>query len=112
MTTEIALVFFILSVSVVLLITEWIPMEVTALLVLGSVALTGLVSPAEALAGYTAWAARSGRWEEEMGRLEIGHRADLVALELPAEGAPEAAWKNLPLRLTMVDGEIVYEDLP
>ena len=53
MTPDIALVLFILAVAVVLLITEWIPMEVTALLALGSVALTGLVKPVEALSGFS-----------------------------------------------------------
>ena len=53
MTMEIALVLSILGVSVVLLVTEWIPMEVTALLALGSVALTGLVSPVQALSGFS-----------------------------------------------------------
>ena len=53
MTPEITLVLSILAVSVVFLITEWIPMEVTALLALGAVALTGLVSPAEALSGFS-----------------------------------------------------------
>jgi len=53
LTPEIALVFTILAAAVVLLITEWIPMEVTALLSLGAVALTGLVTPVEALAGFS-----------------------------------------------------------
>lgn len=53
MTPEIALVLTILAASVVFLITEWIPMEVTALLSLGAVALTGLVTPVEALAGFS-----------------------------------------------------------
>ncbi|UCD82854.1 MAG: SLC13 family permease [Desulfobacterales bacterium] len=53
MTPEIALVLSILTASVILLITEWIPMEVTALLALGAVALTGLVSPVEALSGFS-----------------------------------------------------------
>jgi di/tricarboxylate transporter len=53
LTPEIALVFTILTAAVVLLITEWIPMEVTALLSLGAVALTGLVTPVEALAGFS-----------------------------------------------------------
>jgi di/tricarboxylate transporter len=52
-TPDIALVMAILSVSVVLLVTEWIPMEVTALLAMGSVALTGLVRPVDALAGFS-----------------------------------------------------------
>lgn len=53
MTPEIVLVLIILAVSIVFLVTEKIPMEVTALLVLGAVALTGLVSPAEALSGFS-----------------------------------------------------------
>ena len=53
MTPEIALVLFILAASVIFLITEWIPMEVTALLSLGAVALTGLVTPVQALEGFS-----------------------------------------------------------
>ncbi|MGB9437813.1 MAG: SLC13 family permease, partial [Desulfobacterales bacterium] len=53
MTTDIAIVLSILAVAVVFLVTEWIPMEVTALLSLGAVALLGLVSPVEALAGFS-----------------------------------------------------------
>ena len=53
MTPDIALIISILAVAVVFLITEWIPMEVTALLSLGAVALTGLVSPVEALSGFS-----------------------------------------------------------
>lgn len=53
MTPEIFLVLAILAAAVVLLITEWIPMEVTALLALGVVAVTGVVKPAEALAGFS-----------------------------------------------------------
>jgi len=52
-TPDIALVLTLLAAAVVLLITEWIPMEVTALLALGAVALTGLVSPVEALSGFS-----------------------------------------------------------
>lgn len=53
MTPEITLVLCILAAAVIFLITEWIPMEVTALLSLGLVALTGLVTPVEALAGFS-----------------------------------------------------------
>ncbi len=53
MTPDVALVLSILAVSVFLLVTEWIPMEVTALLSLGAVALTGLVKPVEALSGFS-----------------------------------------------------------
>jgi di/tricarboxylate transporter len=53
MTADMLTVFIILGTAVVFLITEWIPMEVTALLVLGAVALTGLTTPTEALAGFS-----------------------------------------------------------
>lgn len=53
MTLEIALVLSILSISIIFLVTEWIPMEVTALLVLGIVALSGLVTPLESLSGFS-----------------------------------------------------------
>lgn len=53
MNPEIILVLGILLVAVVLLVTEWIPMEVTALLTLGAVALTGLVAPAKAVSGFS-----------------------------------------------------------
>ncbi len=53
MTLEIAVVLVLLITAVFFLVTEWIPMEVTALLSLGGVALTGLVSPVEALSGFS-----------------------------------------------------------
>ncbi len=53
MTLDIAIVLSLLAVAVVFLVTEWIPMEVTALLSLGAVALIGLVSPVEALSGFS-----------------------------------------------------------
>jgi di/tricarboxylate transporter len=53
LTFEIFLVLSILSIAIVFLVTEWIPLEVTALLCLGAVALTGLVSPVDALSGFS-----------------------------------------------------------
>ena len=53
MTLEIALVLSILAISIIFLVTEWVPMEVTALLVLGIVALSGLVTPLESLSGFS-----------------------------------------------------------
>jgi hypothetical protein len=41
LTYEIALVLIILGVSLVLFVTEWVRMDVVALLVLGATALTG-----------------------------------------------------------------------
>ncbi len=53
MTPDIAIILIILAVAVLLLVTEWIPMEVTALLSLGAVAITGLVKPLQALSGFS-----------------------------------------------------------
>jgi di/tricarboxylate transporter len=53
MTPDIVTVLAILCVAVVLFITEWIRVDVVALLVLVSLALTGLVDPAEALSGFS-----------------------------------------------------------
>jgi di/tricarboxylate transporter len=53
LTPQIVLTLLILAAAVLLLITEWLPMEVVALLALGAVAITGLVSAADALAGFS-----------------------------------------------------------
>jgi di/tricarboxylate transporter len=53
MTFEIAIVLAILGIAVVLFVTEWIRVDVVAMLVMGSLALTGLLSPVEALSGFS-----------------------------------------------------------
>ena len=53
MTTEIALVLGILAISLILFISEVIRMDLVAMLVLGALAVTGLVTPDEALAGFS-----------------------------------------------------------
>jgi len=53
MTWEIITVLGILSISVVLFVTEWVSMDMVALLVLGGLAVAGLVTPAEALSGFS-----------------------------------------------------------
>jgi len=53
MSAEIIGVLLILAAVILFLITEWVALEVLALLVLGVLAVTGLVSPTEALAGFS-----------------------------------------------------------
>ncbi len=53
MTTEIALTLTIVLIAAVLFITEWLRADVVALLVLGALAVTGLVTPEEALSGFS-----------------------------------------------------------
>lgn len=53
MTPEIILVLGILVVVIAVLVTEIMPLEVLAMLVLGVLAVTGLVSPTDALSGFS-----------------------------------------------------------
>ncbi|HSG43177.1 MAG TPA: SLC13 family permease [Anaerolineales bacterium] len=53
MATEIIIVLGILTISIILFITEWVRMDVVALLVLGALAVTGMVTPADALSGFS-----------------------------------------------------------
>jgi di/tricarboxylate transporter len=53
MPLAIAMVIAILLVALVLFVTEWIRMDLVALLVLSALALSGLVTPVEAFAGFS-----------------------------------------------------------
>lgn len=53
MTFEIALVLVILISCLILFVTEWVRMDVVALMVLSSLAILGLVSPVEAISGFS-----------------------------------------------------------
>ena len=53
MSGEIIIVLAILFAVMIVLVTEWVALEVVALLVLGVLALTGIVSPIEALSGFS-----------------------------------------------------------
>ncbi len=53
MTAEIIIVLSILAISILLFITEWVRMDVVALLVLSSLAVAGLITPSEALSGFS-----------------------------------------------------------
>ena len=50
MSAENIMVLVILVAVIVLLVTEWMPLEVIALLGVGVLAVTGILSPIEALA--------------------------------------------------------------
>jgi di/tricarboxylate transporter len=64
MTPQIAMVLAILLAAIVLFVTERIRVDVVALMVLVSLALTGLVTPTEALSGFArAPGAAPGRCE-------------------------------------------------
>jgi di/tricarboxylate transporter len=52
-TLDIAMVLAILAVAFLLFVTEWLRMDVVALLVLGALAVTGLVPPEQTLSGFS-----------------------------------------------------------
>ena len=61
-----------------------------------------------ALEGYTTMAARTISEEHRLGRIKVGYCADLTAFaEDPVTCNPDELITN-PVRMTMVDGEIVY----
>ena len=53
MTGDIAHMLVILAIAIVLFITDWLRVDIVALLVLVSLVLTGLITPAEAFAGFS-----------------------------------------------------------
>ncbi len=53
MSLEIVMVLVILVAVIFFLVTEWVPLEVLALLVMGVLAITGIVTSKEALAGFS-----------------------------------------------------------
>jgi di/tricarboxylate transporter len=52
-TTEIAVMLAILAVSILLFITDWLRVDVVAILILLALILTGLISPEEAFRGFS-----------------------------------------------------------
>ncbi|MCU0556993.1 MAG: SLC13 family permease, partial [Desulfobacterales bacterium] len=119
MTYPIAMVLSILAVAVVFLVTEWIPMEVTALLVLGAVAVSGLVEPIDALAGFsnpavvTVWAVfilSGGLTRTGVGnvvgrvvlRLSGSSEAWLVAVIMLSAGGLSAVMNNVAVAALML----------
>ncbi len=53
MTIEILLVLIIMGAALVLFLTGWLRMDIVALMIIGTLAFTGLLSPEESLAGFS-----------------------------------------------------------
>jgi predicted amidohydrolase YtcJ len=64
----------------------------------------------ETLAGYTSAAATAGGWETELGRIAVGMRADLTAVD-DVRDEDADAWSADRVRLTVVDGRVVHDAL-
>ena len=66
----------------------------------------------EAVRSFTTWNARSIGLEADQGSLEVGRRADLIALDDDPFTCEETAIARLAPSLTMVSGEIVSGERP
>jgi len=116
---DMILVLGILVVAVVFLVTEWIPMEVVALLVLASLALTGLVTPEEALSGFsnpaviTIWAvfilsgglSRTGvasRLGRRVQQVAGSHEARMIAVIMVCAALISSCMNNLAVVALML----------
>jgi predicted amidohydrolase YtcJ len=67
------------------------------------------VSVAQALTLFTSAAASACGLESEVGTISRGRRADIVVLEANPTRVPAAEIPHIPVRLTMVDGDIRWE---
>ena len=111
MTPQIATVLGILALAVVLFVTERVRVDLVALLVLVGLALTGLVTPAEALSGFsnlavvTVWAVLilsaglaltgvAGLVGRPLLRLAGGSEARLIALIMLTAGVLSGFMKS------------------
>lgn len=119
MNLEIALVFAILLACLILFVTEWVRMDVVALMVLSSLAMLGLVSPAEAVGGFsnpaviTVWAmfimseglTRAGVAEgigRQVMRLAGRSEARIIAIFMLVAGVLSAFMNNVGVAALML----------
>lgn len=119
MTPEIIIVLSILGLALLLFITGWLRMDVVALMVMASLAILGIVSPTEALAGFsnpavvTVWAMfilSAGLYQTGIARI-IGRQvlrlsgtgeARLVALIVLVSGILSAFMNNIGVAALML----------
>ena len=116
---DIALVTTILVIALVLFVTEALRMDIVALLVVGALTVTGLVTPAEAVAGFsneaviTLWAMfiisegllRTGVGDligRYLMRLAGRNEAALVAVIMLASGGLSAFMNNIGVAVLML----------
>jgi predicted amidohydrolase YtcJ len=66
----------------------------------------------EALAAHTINAARALGIEDRLGSIEPGKVADLVVLDGDLRATPAEALGEVPIRLTIVGGVVLYERAP
>ncbi len=66
------------------------------------------MSRADALRSLTSWPAYGAFWEDQLGSIEVGKRADFTILDADLLTAPVAELRNAKVVATVFNGEIVY----
>jgi len=119
MSLEIIIVFAILFLALLMFFTGWVRMDIVALLVLGTLALSGLITPTQALAGFsnpavvTVWAMfilSAALYQTGVARI-IGRQvmkmagtgeARLVAIIMLSSGLLSAFMNNIGVAVLML----------
>jgi predicted amidohydrolase YtcJ len=76
----------------------------------GGFQMENALSREHTLRGMTIWAAIANFQEDERGTLESGKAADVVILNRDLMTAEQGEFKNIDVKYTLVNGEVVYQD--
>ncbi|MFC3959276.1 amidohydrolase [Halovivax cerinus] len=97
-------------------VVPWYPFESIWWMVTRQTVTTGTlgpeeaIDPAEALRLWTRGSAYVLHWEDELGSVEPGKRADLAVLDRDIVTCPPDDIRETTVELTLVGGEVVHED--
>ncbi len=98
-------------------VVPWLPFQSLEWMVTRETVTAGTLGPAEAISRETAlemWtrdAAYTMHWEDEIGSIEPGKRADLAVLDTDYFNCPAEEISEIGVELTMTGGEVVHGDL-
>lgn len=96
-------------------VVPWFPFESIGWMVTRETVTAGTlgseqaITPTEALQLWTRQAAHTMHWEDELGSIEPGKRADLAVLDRDIVTCPEDEIRETTVEMTIVDGEVVHE---
>ncbi|WP_458210579.1 amidohydrolase [Haladaptatus sp. NG-SE-30] len=95
-------------------VVPWFPFESLWWMVTRETVTAGMlgpeeaITPSEALRLWTRDAAYTMHWEDEIGSIEPGKRADLAVLDRDIITCPEDEIRETTVELTLLGGEVVY----
>jgi predicted amidohydrolase YtcJ len=96
-------------------VVPWYPFQSLEWMVTRETVTAGKLGPDEgltrkqALRSWTRDAAYTMHWEDELGSIEPGKRADIAVLDTDLFECPANEISNISVELTMTDGEVVHK---